>query len=149
MAGKQDIKRNATEAPPSIILIKPDGHFYFAPLANNLSDGHVKIIDGKPVVRPASAAKGFKTLDEGADSPAQAAMLRRYFEIEKEAKGAVQPIPEKYLPKICIERRKAAAEAIAVDFDKLLAEARGGEPDEQQADDDAPARGRSRSKVQA
>lgn len=138
-------KRNAIDKPPSVVLIKPDGHFYRSLLATNVNDGIVKIEDGKTAIREGAKAKGYVFLADGCDSPEQAAALQKYFDLE-EREGVLERIPDEMLPKLCVERRARAAKAKAVDWAALGFEKRPGARKGGDADGEAaPRRGQPRA----
>lgn len=129
MPSKKDNKRDATARPPYTMLITPGGSFYRSPIASNINDSIMVELDGRQTMRPQAKADGYLTIDEAADTPDQAAALHAYFDME-DREGAIEPLPDSMLPKVCKERRKNTGKPKAVDFKKLVAEAKKARPAE-------------------
>lgn len=107
--------RNATDKTPVVWVIKPGGNFYPAPLAANINDGVVMLVDGIPTIRPKAKAAGYMFVSEGCDSPEQAEMVTRYLN-ESLGKPRFVPLPDEHLPRICRLRRAENKEKLGFDF---------------------------------
>lgn len=86
-----------------IPLVAPSGHFVFSPRASNLSDG-LTHTDGQ--LTASAAERGYKTVAQVADSPAQARELEEGLKLAYgQKKGA--PVPERLMPKAVVAMRKS------------------------------------------
>lgn len=118
-------KRNASINPPYMMLITPAGDFYRSPLATNIRDGRVHVVDGEADIRPKAKKKGYLTLEDGCDNADQLKYMTAFFELE-DREGDQGPIPDKHLPNVVVSRRKASNRKAALDFDRFVKEVKAG-----------------------
>lgn len=84
-------------------LVNPAGQFIFSPLAKNVNDG-LTHPDG--TMTKEARARGYRSIEDIADSPAQAAELERGLKLAYMKRGGAK-VPDQLMPKKVLEMRRS------------------------------------------
>lgn len=123
--------RNAAMACNFLVIMKPSGRLYMCEYAQNRRGGAVEVRDGQPRLRDKYRDRGYKLLDEIADSDEQREFWPAYFEAGRKLKGRIGKLDEatlaKMVPKAAKKAEQEAKTQQLFDLDAFKAAVKSGE----------------------